>query len=131
MKKHFARELRALRTKRVFDYTCISKTHICFENDNINENTPFYYLTELAAKCTAKRMVPDYVSEKLCSTSRVMFILLWVAVRSSSDRFTEAGVGNIARAKNYVEGKRSTTADLIRVLLQSTLLMLLAHRAAI
>ena len=33
------------------------------ENDNINENTPFYYLTELAAKCTAKRMVPDYVSE--------------------------------------------------------------------
>ncbi len=34
------------------------------EEDNIYENTPYYYLTELAAKCTAKRMVPDYISEK-------------------------------------------------------------------
>ena len=34
------------------------------ENDNIYEGQPYYYLTELAAKCTAKRMVPDYISEK-------------------------------------------------------------------
>ncbi len=34
------------------------------EEDNINEGAPYYYLTELAAKCTAKRMVPDYISEK-------------------------------------------------------------------
>ena len=34
------------------------------ENDNIYEGQPYYYLTKLAAKCTAKRMVPDYISEK-------------------------------------------------------------------
>lgn len=34
------------------------------EEDNIHENSPYWYLTELAAKCTAKRMVPDYISEK-------------------------------------------------------------------
>ena len=34
------------------------------EEDNIREDTPYWYLTELAAKCTAKRMVPDYISEK-------------------------------------------------------------------
>ena len=34
------------------------------EEDNITEGSPYYYLTELAAKCTAKRMVPDYISEK-------------------------------------------------------------------
>ncbi len=34
------------------------------EEDNVSEGTPYYYLTELAAKCTAKRMVPDYISEK-------------------------------------------------------------------
>ena len=34
------------------------------EEDNIHENSPYFYLTELAARCTAKRMVPDYISEK-------------------------------------------------------------------
>lgn len=35
------------------------------EEDNIHENSPYYYLTKLAAKCTAKRLVPDYISEKV------------------------------------------------------------------
>ena len=35
------------------------------EEDNIHEDSPYWYLTELAAKCTAKRMVPDYISEKV------------------------------------------------------------------
>ncbi len=34
------------------------------EEDNVRENSPYFYLTELAARCTAKRMVPDYISEK-------------------------------------------------------------------
>ena len=34
------------------------------EEDNVREGTPYFYLTKLAAKCTAKRMVPDYISEK-------------------------------------------------------------------
>ncbi len=36
------------------------------EEDNVREGTPYWYLTELAARCTAKRMVPDYISEKKC-----------------------------------------------------------------
>lgn len=35
------------------------------EEDNITEDSPYWYLTELAAKCTAKRLVPDYISEKI------------------------------------------------------------------
>ena len=41
------------------------------ENDNIHEGDPYYYLTELAAKCTAKRMVPDYISEKVMLENKV------------------------------------------------------------
>lgn len=35
------------------------------DEDNINEDSPYYYLTELSARCTAKRMVPDYISAKI------------------------------------------------------------------
>jgi ribonucleoside-triphosphate reductase len=35
------------------------------EEDNIHEDSKYYYLTKLSAKCTAKRMVPDYISEKI------------------------------------------------------------------
>lgn len=41
------------------------------EEDNINEGSPYYYLTELAAKCTAKRMVPDYISEKIMLQTKI------------------------------------------------------------
>ncbi len=41
------------------------------EEDNIREGTPYWYLTELAAKCTAKRMVPDYISEKIMLQNKV------------------------------------------------------------
>ena len=41
------------------------------EEDNIDEDAPYYYLTELAAKCTAKRMVPDYISEKIMLKNKV------------------------------------------------------------
>ncbi len=41
------------------------------EEDNIHEGDPYYYLTELAAKCTAKRMVPDYISEKVMLKNKV------------------------------------------------------------
>ncbi len=41
------------------------------EEDNISENTPYWYLTRLAAKCTAKRMVPDYISEKIMLQNKV------------------------------------------------------------
>ncbi len=41
------------------------------EEDNIKEGTPYFYLTELAAKCTAKRMVPDYISEKIMLQNKI------------------------------------------------------------
>ncbi len=41
------------------------------EEDNIREGTPYWYLTELAARCTAKRMVPDYISEKIMLRNKV------------------------------------------------------------
>ena len=41
------------------------------EEDNIKEGTPYFYLTKLAAKCTAKRMVPDYISEKIMLQNKV------------------------------------------------------------
>ena len=41
------------------------------EEDNIQEGTPYYYLTELAAKCSAKRLVPDYISEKIMKQLKV------------------------------------------------------------
>jgi len=41
------------------------------EEDNVRPGSPYYYLTELAAKCTAKRMVPDYISEKIMLENKV------------------------------------------------------------
>ena len=41
------------------------------EEQNIHEDSPYYYLTELAAKCTAKRMVPDYISEKVMKSLKI------------------------------------------------------------
>ena len=41
------------------------------EEDNINKNSKYYYLTKLAAKCTAKRMVPDYISEKIMKQNKI------------------------------------------------------------
>ena len=41
------------------------------EEDNITEGSKYFYLTELAAKCTAKRMVPDYISEKVMKQLKV------------------------------------------------------------
>ena len=41
------------------------------EEDNIKKNSKYYYLTELAAKCTAKRMVPDYISEKVMKSLKI------------------------------------------------------------
>ena len=50
--------------KGVFITPAFPKLIYVLEEQNINEENPYYYLTELAAKCTAKRMVPDYISEK-------------------------------------------------------------------
>lgn len=51
--------------KGVYITPAFPKLIYVLEEDNIREGTPYFYLTELAAQCTAKRMVPDYISEKI------------------------------------------------------------------
>ncbi|MBQ7739641.1 MAG: anaerobic ribonucleoside-triphosphate reductase [Eubacterium sp.] len=76
------------------------------EEDNIEEGSPYFYLTELAAKCTAKRMVPDYISEKvMLELKGDVYTCMGCRSFLTPDRFTEAGVGNIANAGNYKEGE--------------------------
>ena len=76
------------------------------EEDNIHEDSPYYYLTKLAAKCTARRMVPDYISEKkMLELKGDVYACMGCRSFLTPDRFTDAGVGNIANAKNYVPGK--------------------------
>ena len=77
------------------------------EEDNIHEDSEYWYLTELAAKCTAKRMVPDYISEKVMKELKGGDVYTCMGCRSflTPDRFTDAGIGNIANAGNYVPGK--------------------------
>lgn len=76
------------------------------EEDNVREGSPYWYLTELAAKCTARRMVPDYISEKIMLRDKGdTYPCMGCRSFLTPDRFTDAGVGNIANAKNYVEGK--------------------------
>ncbi|MBQ9251042.1 MAG: anaerobic ribonucleoside-triphosphate reductase [Clostridia bacterium] len=77
------------------------------EEDNVREGTPYFYLTQLAAKCTAKRMVPDYISEKVMKTLKGGDVYTCMGCRSflTPDRFTDAGIGNIANAQNYEPGK--------------------------
>ncbi len=76
------------------------------EEDNIHEDSPYYYLTQLAAKCTAKRMVPDYISEKkMLELKGDVYVCMGCRSFLTPDRFTDAGIGNIANAGNYEPGK--------------------------
>lgn len=76
------------------------------EEDNISENSKYWYLTKLAAECTAKRMVPDYISEKIMLQYKGdVYPCMGCRSFLTPDRFTDKGIGNIAKAKNYVEGE--------------------------
>ena len=76
------------------------------EDDNYCEGTPYWYLTKLAGKCTARRMVPDYISEKkMLELKGDVYTCMGCRSFLTPDRFTDAGVGNIANAKNYVPGQ--------------------------
>ena len=83
------------------------------EEDNIHENSKYFYLTQLAAKCSAKRLVPDYISEKKMKEYKVAngqlpgegdcFANMGCRSFLSVDE-TRNGWNNLARAKNY-DGK--------------------------
>ena len=96
--------------KGVYITPVFPKLVYVLEEDNINPDSKYYYLTELALKCSSKRMSPDYISEKVmlevnknefgegncypCMGSRTFL---------TPDR--SISLGNIAKAKNYVENK--------------------------
>jgi ribonucleoside-triphosphate reductase len=75
------------------------------QEDNIEEGSKYFYLTKLAAECTAKRMVPDYISEKMALAMKGdCYPCMGCRSFLTPDRFTDAQKGNLGNAKNYVEG---------------------------
>ena len=69
---------------------------------NVHEDSPYFWLTQLAAKCTAKRMVPDYISAKQMRELKNGDVYGCMGCRSflTVDRYSET-VGNISKAKNF------------------------------
>ena len=80
------------------------------EEDNIHPKSKYYYLTKLAAKCTAKRMVPDYISEKIMKELKKNEFgegdcYPCMGCRSFLTPDRSISLGNISKAKNFKEGK--------------------------
>ncbi len=100
--------------KGVWITPAFPKLFYLLEEENIREGTPYWYLTKLAAQCTAKRMVPDYISEKKMREYKLSKgetpgsgdVYTCMGCRSflTPDR-SGNGWGNVARAKTYEPGK--------------------------
>ena len=97
--------------KGVYVTPAFPKLIYVLEEQNINDNSEYFYLTKLAAKCTAKRMVPDYISEKVMKQLKVScfgtgdcYAVMGCRSALTPDRFSKT-IGNIANAGNYEEGK--------------------------
>ncbi|MBR3116382.1 MAG: anaerobic ribonucleoside-triphosphate reductase [Bacilli bacterium] len=96
--------------KGVYITPAFPKLLYVLEEDNMNPKGKYYYLTKLAAKCTAKRMVPDYISEKVMKELKKNEYgegdcYPCMGCRSFLTPDRSISLGNIAKAKNYVEGK--------------------------
>ena len=92
--------------KGVWVTPAFAKLIYTLDEDNIEPESPYYYLTVLAAKCTARRMVPDYISaKKMRELKGDVYTCMGCRSFLTPDRFTDAGVGNIANAGNYEPGK--------------------------
>ena len=96
--------------KGVYITPAFPKLLYVLEEDNIHPKSKYYYLTKLAAKCTAKRMVPDYISEKIMKELKKNEYgegdcYPCMGCRSFLTPDRSISLGNIAKAKNYVEGK--------------------------
>jgi len=96
--------------KGVYITPAFPKLLYVLEEDNIHKDSKYYYLTELAAKCTAKRMVPDYISEKMMKEYKKNEYgdgdcYPCMGCRSFLTPDRSISLGNVAKAKNYVPGK--------------------------
>ena len=91
--------------KGVYVSPAFPKLIYVLEEDNIHEDSRYWYLTELSAKCSAKRLVPDYISEKRMKELKDGDVFSSMGCRSflSVDTFTDE-LGNIAKALDY-DGK--------------------------
>ena len=96
--------------KGVYITPAFPKLLYVLEEDNIDEKGKYYNLTKLAAECTAKRMVPDYISEKMMKKLKInemgdgeCYPCMGCRSFLTPDRFMS--LGNISNAGNYVEGK--------------------------
>ena len=96
--------------KGVYITPAFPKLLYVLEEDNIHEDSKYWYLTKLAAECTAKRMVPDYISEKVMKDLKKNELgdgdcYPCMGCRSFLTPDRTMSLGNIAKAKNYVRGK--------------------------
>ncbi len=96
--------------KGVYITPAFPKLLYILEEDNIHEDSKYWYLTKLAAECTAKRMVPDYISEKVMKELKKNELgngecYPCMGCRSFLTPDRTMSLGNIAKARNYVEGK--------------------------
>ena len=96
--------------KGVYITPAFPKLLYILEEDNIHEDSKYWYLTKLAAECTAKRMVPDYISEKMMLELKKNELgngecYPCMGCRSFLTPDRTMTLGNIAKAKNYVKGK--------------------------
>ncbi len=96
--------------KGVYITPAFPKLLYVLEEDNIRRDSKYWYLTELAAKCTAKRMVPDYISEKMMKELKKnengtgdCYPCMGCRSFLTPDRIMH--LGNISKAKDYVENK--------------------------
>ena len=97
--------------------------------DNISPDSKYYYLTELAAQCTAARMVPDYISEKVqLELKGDTYPCMGCRSFLTPDRFSDKGLGNFYKAGDYIEGAKKyygrfnqgvVTLNLVDVALES------------
>ena len=91
--------------KGVYITPAFPKLIYCLDEDNIHEDSKYYYLTKLAAECTAKRMVPDYISAKVMKELKGdVYPCMGCRSFLTPDRFTDKGLGNRSNAMNY-DGK--------------------------
>lgn len=92
--------------KGVWITPAFPKLIYALDENNVYEGSEYYYLTELCAKCTAKRMVPDYISsKKMRELKGEVYTCMGCRSFLTPDRFTDTGIGNIANAGNYKSNK--------------------------
>lgn len=92
--------------KGVYVTQAFPKLLYVLDENNIYPDSKYYYLTELAAKCTAKRMNPDFISAKVMKKLKGdVYPCMGCRSFLTPDTMPENGIGNVANAKNYKPNK--------------------------